>query len=59
MADVPRKNSRQLADHVGHKNAYRFEWLLNGAKWDTDALLSEVRDYVITHLIAGRGAHRR
>lgn len=50
MADVPRKNSWQLADHVGHKNAYRFEWLLNGAKWDADRLREEVRSYVIEHL---------
>ncbi|GAA0408989.1 hypothetical protein Acor_75360 [Acrocarpospora corrugata] len=50
MAEVPRKNSWQLADHVGYKNAYRFEWLLNGAKWDADALRAEVRDYVIEHL---------
>ncbi|WP_220448456.1 IS701 family transposase [Nonomuraea diastatica] len=50
MADVPRKNSWQLADHVGHKNAYRFEWLLNGAKWDADRLRDEVRSYVIEHL---------
>jgi SRSO17 transposase len=50
MADVPRKNSWQLADHVGHKNAYRFEWLLSGAKWDADALRDEVRAYVIDHL---------
>jgi SRSO17 transposase len=50
MADVPRKNSWQLADHVGHQNAYRFEWLLNGAKWDADRLRDEVRSYVIEHL---------
>ncbi|WSA27262.1 hypothetical protein OG884_04410 [Streptosporangium sp. NBC_01755] len=34
LADVARKNSWQLADHVGHGTAYRIEWLLNGAKWD-------------------------
>ena len=37
LADVPRKNSWQLAEHVGHGSAYRLEWLLNGAKWDADA----------------------
>lgn len=55
LADVPRKNSWQLADHIGHKNAYRFEWLLNGAKWDAGALRDEVRDYVIAHLGAPDG----
>jgi hypothetical protein len=32
LADVPRKNSWQLAEHAGHGSAYRLEWLLNGAK---------------------------
>ncbi|WP_245878077.1 IS701 family transposase [Streptosporangium subroseum] len=50
LADVPRKNSWQLADHVGHRTAYRFEWLLNGAKWDADALRDEIRSYVLKHL---------
>ena len=30
LADVPRKNSWQLAEHVGHGSAYRLEWLLPG-----------------------------
>ena len=50
LADVPRKNSWQLADHIGHIKAHRFEWLLNGAKWDADALRDEVRAYVLKHL---------
>ncbi|MGP3921540.1 IS701 family transposase [Nonomuraea sp. 10N515B] len=50
LADVPRKNSWQLADHIGHIKAHRFEWLLNGAKWDADALRDEVRAYVLHHL---------
>jgi SRSO17 transposase len=50
LADVPRKNCWQLADHVGHVKAHRFEHLMNGAKWDADALRDEVRAYVIEHL---------
>jgi SRSO17 transposase len=50
LADVPRKNSWQLAEHVGHKKAYRLEWLLNGAKWDADALRDQVRAYVVERL---------
>ena len=50
LADVARKNSWQLADHVGHGTAYRIEWLLNGAKWDADALRDRVRDYVVAGL---------
>jgi SRSO17 transposase len=50
LADVPRKNSWQLADHLGHKSAHALEWLLNGAKWDADVLRDEVRGYVVEHL---------
>ncbi|GAA2916025.1 IS701 family transposase [Streptosporangium fragile] len=50
LADVPRKNSWQLADHIGHATAHRFEHLLDRAKWDVDALRDEVRSYVIAHL---------
>ena len=50
LADVPRKNSWQLAEHVGHGSAYRLEWLLGGAKWDADILRDRVRDYVVASL---------
>lgn len=52
LSDVPRKNSWQLADHLGHRTAYRLEWLLDGAKWDADALRDQVRAYVVEHLAA-------
>jgi hypothetical protein len=34
LGEVPRKNSWQLSDHIGHPNANRFEHLLARAKWD-------------------------
>jgi SRSO17 transposase len=55
LADVPRKNSWQLAEHVGHGSAHRLEWLLGGAKWDADALRDRVRDYVVATLGAEDG----
>ena len=55
LPDVPRKNSWQLAEHVGHGSAYRLEWLLGGAKWDADALRDRVRDYVVATLGAEDG----
>jgi SRSO17 transposase len=55
LADVPRKNSWQLAEHVGHGSAYRLEWLLGGAKWDADALRDRVREYVVASLGAEDG----
>ncbi|WP_433412693.1 IS701 family transposase [Microtetraspora malaysiensis] len=50
LADVPRKNSWQLSDHIGHSTANRFEHLLDRAKWDVEALRDQVRDYVVEHL---------
>ncbi|MEU0481187.1 transposase [Streptosporangium sp. NPDC006013] len=50
LADVPRKNSWQPADHLGHQTANRIEWLLSRAPWDADALRDAVRAYVIEHL---------
>lgn len=50
LADVARKNSWQLADHLGHRSAHRLEWLLGGARWDADVLRDVVRDYVVDNL---------
>ncbi|QYC39093.1 hypothetical protein Nocox_07340 [Nonomuraea coxensis DSM 45129] len=50
LADVPRKNSWQLADHLGHATANPITWLLSRAAWDADALRDEVRAYVLQHL---------
>lgn len=50
LADVRRKNAWQLADHLGHVNPGRIEWLLNGAAWNADVLRDRVREYVIEHL---------
>ena len=55
LTGVPRKNSWQLAEHVGHGSAHRLEWLLNGEKWDADALRDRVRDYVVATLGAEDG----
>ena len=55
LADVPRKNSWQLTEQVGHGSAYRLEWLLGGAKWDADALRDRVRGYVVATLRAEDG----
>ncbi|MEU7005056.1 IS701 family transposase [Nonomuraea sp. NPDC046570] len=55
LADVPRKNSWQLADHVGHPTANPIEWLLSRAKWDADVLRDDVRAYVVEHLGSADG----
>ncbi|MEU7990600.1 IS701 family transposase [Streptosporangium canum] len=50
LADVPRKNSWRLADHLGHPTANPIEWLLSRAAWDAGVLRDEVRAYVMEHL---------
>jgi SRSO17 transposase len=50
LADVHRKNAWQLADHLGHANPGRIEWLLNGSVWDSNVLRDRIREYVIEHL---------
>ncbi|MFG1711153.1 IS701 family transposase [Nonomuraea sp. M3C6] len=50
LGEVPRKNSWQLSDHIGHPNANRFEHLLARAKWDADLLRDEIRTYVVERL---------
>jgi SRSO17 transposase len=46
LADVPKKNSWGLAEHVGLATPQPFEHLLNGARWDADMLRDAVRSYV-------------
>ena len=50
LADVGRKNSWQIGDHVGHASGGRLEWLLNGASWDAGELRDRVRDHVVGKL---------
>ncbi|WP_443078752.1 IS701 family transposase [Streptosporangium sp. NBC_01495] len=50
LADVPRKNSWQLSDHLGHPTSNRIEHLLSRAQWDADLLRDAVRGYVVEHL---------
>jgi SRSO17 transposase len=55
LADVPRKNSWQLAERAGHRSAYGLEWLLGGARWDADVLRDQVRSYVVQGLGGNAG----
>jgi SRSO17 transposase len=50
LGEVPRKNSWQLSDHIGHPNANRLKHLLARAKWDADQLRDNIRGYVVDHL---------
>jgi hypothetical protein len=54
LADVPRKNSWQLADHVGHGTAYRLEWLLVMAMLEEELAAGTPFRYVTAHPGYGR-----
>jgi len=50
LSPVERKNSWQLAEHLGHQNPYRVQHLLDRAVWDTDTVRDDLHDYVVEHL---------
>lgn len=50
LAPVSRKNGWQLAEYAGHRDPAGLQHLLNGARWDADAIRDEVRAYVVERL---------
>ncbi|MFI1801115.1 IS701 family transposase [Streptomyces sp. NPDC020379] len=50
LAPVGRKNGWQLAEYVGHRDPAGLQHLLNGARWDADAVRDDVREYVAGQL---------
>src|SRR5262249_6461422 len=50
ISDVGRKNCWTLAERAGHKTPDRLQHLLGRAKWDTDAVMADLRSYVADHL---------
>jgi SRSO17 transposase len=50
LGPVGRKNGWQLAEYAGHRTPDGFQHLLNGARWDADALRDDVRSYVVEQL---------
>jgi hypothetical protein len=53
LAPVGRKNGWQLAEWAGHRDPAGLQHLLNGARWDPDAVRGDVRDYVGERLAPG------
>lgn len=53
LAPVVRKNGWQLAEWAGHRDPAGLQHLLNGARWDADAVRDDVRDYVAGQLGPG------
>jgi SRSO17 transposase len=53
LAPVERKNGWQLAEWAGHRDPAGLQHLLNGARWDADAVRDDVRHYVAERLGLG------
>ncbi len=56
LADVAKKNSWGLAEHLGLATPQPLEHLLGGARWDADVLRDAVRGYVLRGLADAGGA---
>jgi SRSO17 transposase len=50
MAGLPRTNCWSLAEHAGEACPRGMQRLLSSAAWDADAVLDDVRDWVVRHL---------
>lgn len=50
MAGLPRTNCWSLAEHAGEACPRGMQRLLSSASWDADAVLGDVRNWVVRHL---------
>ncbi len=50
LADLPRKNCWTIAEHAGDADPHGMQHLLGRARWDTDGVRDDLRDYVIAGL---------
>ena len=48
LADLPRKNCWTIAEHAGDTTPHGMQHLLARARWDTDGVRDDLRDYVIS-----------
>jgi SRSO17 transposase len=55
LADLPRKNCWTIAEHAGQADPHGMQYLLARARWDTDGVRDDLRDYVVAHLGDGDG----
>jgi SRSO17 transposase len=47
LADLPRKNCWTIAEHAGERDPHGMQHFLARARWDTDGVRDDLRDYVI------------
>ena len=50
LSPVERKNSWQLAEHIGDATPYGVQRLLSGYVWDADLVRDDLKQYVAGHL---------
>ena len=50
LANVPRKNGWQLAEHAGDATPKNIQHFLGRARWDADKVRDDLQQYVIEHL---------
>jgi SRSO17 transposase len=55
LADLPQKNCWAIAEHAGEDDPHGMQYLLARARWDTDGVRDDLRDYVVAHLGDGDG----
>ena len=50
LANVPRRNGWQLAEHAGDATPKNIQHFLGRARWDADEVRDDLQQYVIEHL---------
>jgi len=47
LSDLPRNNCWTIAEHAGDRDPHGMQHLLARARWDTDGMRDDLRDYVV------------
>jgi SRSO17 transposase len=55
LANVPRKNGWQLAEHAGDATPKNIQHFLGRARWDADEVRDDLQQYVVKHLAQKNG----
>lgn len=55
LSEVKRKNGWQMAEALGETTPYGTQRLLNGSRWDADAVRDDLRGYAVEHLGSSDG----
>ena len=50
LGEIRRKNGWQMAEAIGDAQPRGTQRILNGARWDADAVRDDLREYVVEHL---------